>query len=212
MVRISKDPDERKSEIIETAYNLFMTNGFEETAVSDIVKAIGVAQGTFYYYFKSKEEILDAVINRIINEILGKIDDVIKDPAMNAIQKFITTIDVLLKYAIGTESLANYVHMEKNAQMHQRFAGCITSHLVPEFAQIIEQGNREGLFNTSYPEETAHFVLFGLSALHDELSKLIYDDQEQRKKLLALDEIITRCLGAKKGSLKFLDLGGKPDE
>jgi hypothetical protein len=47
MTRIVKAPDERRSELIATAQQLFYTKGYERTSVSDIVKAVGVAQGTF---------------------------------------------------------------------------------------------------------------------------------------------------------------------
>ncbi|GIO30333.1 MULTISPECIES: TetR/AcrR family transcriptional regulator [Paenibacillus] len=55
MPRITKNPKERRNEILNAAMELFNTKGFEQTSVSDIVKKIGVAQGTFYYYFQSKE-------------------------------------------------------------------------------------------------------------------------------------------------------------
>ncbi len=49
MVRISKDPEERKNEIVDAAEELFVTKGYEKTSISDIVKKVGVAQGLFYY-------------------------------------------------------------------------------------------------------------------------------------------------------------------
>ena len=62
--RVTKDPEERKQELIDAAERLFMERGYEATAVSDIVQEVGVAQGTFYYYFPSKEEILEAIIEK----------------------------------------------------------------------------------------------------------------------------------------------------
>ena len=62
MTRNVKAPDERRSELIATAQQLFYTKGYERTSVSDIVKAVGVAQGTFYYYFGSKQAILEALV------------------------------------------------------------------------------------------------------------------------------------------------------
>jgi len=62
MPRISKSPDERRSELVAAAQQLFHTKGYERTSVGDIVKAVGVAQGTFYYYFGSKQAILEALV------------------------------------------------------------------------------------------------------------------------------------------------------
>ena len=54
-MQITKDPQERKQEILETAMRLFQEKGYEKTSISDIAKAIGVAQGLCYRYFPSKE-------------------------------------------------------------------------------------------------------------------------------------------------------------
>ena len=69
MARIVKVPDERRSELVATAQQLFYTKGYERTSISDIVKAVGVAQGTFYYYFDSKTAVLEAIITQIMHEI-----------------------------------------------------------------------------------------------------------------------------------------------
>jgi len=60
MPRIVKSPDERRSELVAAAQQLFYTKCHERTTVSDIVKAVGIAQGTFYYYFGSKQAILES--------------------------------------------------------------------------------------------------------------------------------------------------------
>ena len=57
MTRIVKAPDVRRSELIACAQRLFYSMGYENTSVSDIVNEVGVAKGTFYYYFKSKQAI-----------------------------------------------------------------------------------------------------------------------------------------------------------
>ncbi|MGB6371054.1 MAG: TetR/AcrR family transcriptional regulator, partial [Atribacterota bacterium] len=60
MVRIIKKYDERRTEFLDTAQELFFTKGYEQTAVETIIKKMGLSKGTFYYYFKSKEDLLDA--------------------------------------------------------------------------------------------------------------------------------------------------------
>ncbi len=65
--------DTRKK-LIESAINLFSKEGYFQTKVSDIVKNAGVAQGTFYIYFKSKEDILLTIVKTIIDEIYKTIN------------------------------------------------------------------------------------------------------------------------------------------
>ena len=54
-MRITKEPEERKQEILDTAMRLFYEKGYEKTSIADIAKEIGVAQGLCYRYFPSKE-------------------------------------------------------------------------------------------------------------------------------------------------------------
>ncbi|MCH5250603.1 MAG: helix-turn-helix transcriptional regulator, partial [Lachnospiraceae bacterium] len=51
--------EERKKEILDIAEELFTTKGYDKTSTTDILERVGIARGTMYYHFKSKEEILD---------------------------------------------------------------------------------------------------------------------------------------------------------
>ena len=81
MARISKPPEERRQELIETARELFMSQGYEKTMVGDIVRQVGVAQGLFYYYFRSKQDIFLAVINQFTEERIGELAVFLLAPA-----------------------------------------------------------------------------------------------------------------------------------
>ena len=59
MTRITKAPEERRQEIIDTAMKVFYEKGYEKTSISDIAKEMNVAQGLCYRYFSSKEELFD---------------------------------------------------------------------------------------------------------------------------------------------------------
>ena len=69
----SKEAEERKKEILDIAEALFIAKGYEETSTTDILERVGIARGTLYYHFKSKEEILDALIDRIIDGVVRNI-------------------------------------------------------------------------------------------------------------------------------------------
>ena len=63
-MRITKEPEVRKQEILDTALKLFGEKGYEKTSISDIAKTIGVAQGLCYRYFPSKEALFDSAIEQ----------------------------------------------------------------------------------------------------------------------------------------------------
>ena len=69
-MRIIKDADVRKNEILDAAADLFNSDGFDGTTISAIIEKAGIARGTIYYHFKSKEDILDALIDRRNTEFL----------------------------------------------------------------------------------------------------------------------------------------------
>ena len=73
MTKISTD--ERRTQILDTAAKLFIEKGYYETSVSNIVKECGVAQGTFYYYFKTKEEIFDEAVRYIPTILFNKLTE-----------------------------------------------------------------------------------------------------------------------------------------
>ena len=75
----SKEAEERKKEILDVAEELFTVKGYDGTSTTDILERVGIARGTLYYHFKSKEEILDALIDRIIQAMVSNIRLAISD-------------------------------------------------------------------------------------------------------------------------------------
>ena len=73
MKKVELNKKKKQDALLNTAYHLFTEKGFQKTSISDIVNEAGVAKGTFYYYFKSKEEVMDAIIERFIEQDVQKV-------------------------------------------------------------------------------------------------------------------------------------------
>ena len=86
MTRISKAPEERRRDFLTAAKKLFSQKGYEKTSVSDIVTEVGVAQGLFYYYFRSKQECYEAVIEEEVEHCIKKIRDAIENDTFEALR------------------------------------------------------------------------------------------------------------------------------
>ena len=87
MARTVKDREGRRIEFIETAQRMFIENGYYTTSVDDIVGEMGVAKGLFYYYFKSKEDLVSQLVDHLW---VGAVEDyvMIKDmEGLNALEK-----------------------------------------------------------------------------------------------------------------------------
>src|ERR1700733_4203361 len=87
MKRIIKKPAERRAEIVKTARDLFLTKDYDKTTMQDFMNHLGIAKGTIYHYFKSKEELLEAVVEDIVNQHLEKMQALIQETNGNALQK-----------------------------------------------------------------------------------------------------------------------------
>ena len=198
LVRVSKDPEIRRKEILDAAVRLFEEKGYDDTAVSDIVKKVGVAQGTFYYHFKSKEEVLDAFLDDIIEEIRIKLTAVC-DMELDAIGKVLYYFRVFNTAGIGRERMMEFLHEERNALLHMKLEKKIYPKVLPPFEKIIRQGLSEGVFDTEYPYEAA-VAIFGASnaiseGKHDHAMTKVTEDRI----LISTTDVMERILGAEKG-------------
>ncbi|MBU7037860.1 MAG: TetR/AcrR family transcriptional regulator [Theionarchaea archaeon] len=201
MTRITKNPDTRKEELIDIAEELFAVKGYEETPVSDIVKKAQVAQGTFYYYFKSKDEILDSVVDRLISGIAAFIREQSQRDDINAIQKIINSIKMFYQFGTEHEGLISFFHQEKNSLLHIKMGKKTEAAIVPIFADVIQQGVEEGVFDTKYPREASSVIFSCWDRLFDS-SRFTSTSPESKKRLIVAGfSIIERVLGVQNGSL-----------
>jgi AcrR family transcriptional regulator len=201
MTRTVKDHETRRNELIDAAEELFLANGYEETAVADIVRKIGVAQGTFYHYFKSKEGVLDAITDRWIEELKEGVVGIASGDDSDAIEKIIGVFGVFSSLGKSRQGLVEYVHEERNAHLHGKFERKVPQILIPLFIRIIEEGVRESFFDVRYPEVAALSIIETAGAIsHIHETYRINENTEKIKEITdATFDFIERILGAKPG-------------
>ena len=180
-------------ELIDTAESLFSQKGYDDTAVSDIVKKINVGQGTFYYYFKSKEDILEGVAEKIVTPIAENIQNISKgneDPAT----KINFILNCILKAASSDTGFMKLMHHKGNYLLHDKLEEALEARISPSIAEVIMKGMEEGIFNMKYPKES--FILLLFSTLY--ISYHFSGTNEARERMrAAFEEITARVLGVK---------------
>ncbi len=205
-MRISKDPEVRKSELIEAAETLFREEGFRQTSVSDIVKKIGVAQGTFYYYFKSKEDILEAVVSYYVGGYQRAIERLIADEQIDPARKIEIIANTALSINKFYPRLADFLHSEENLATRQRYIVRYFSVVIPQITAIVEQGKAAGIFKLGYPRESVEMLVYAFGYLEESIGGA--DDKDHYERMIrAAEEIMTRVLGVEPGRL-HLDPSG----
>lgn len=169
-MRITKAPDERKAEIIEVAKELFLNNGIDKTSVNEIVRKVGVAQGLFYYYFKNKQEVVEAVIDNLIEDMILDGKRILQDPEMDfyeRIRKFIRTFFLLVVNDKG--AFATDFHLPKNKELRQNAMNKAIKLMSPYMVEVVEEGVKEGKANVKYPRDTVIMLFYGICTIvHEE--------------------------------------------
>jgi AcrR family transcriptional regulator len=200
MKRIVKKPAERREEIVKTARELFLKND-SHTSMQDIMDQLGIAKGTIYHYFKSKDELLEAVVEDIVNEQIERMEAKVKETRGNALKK----IQVLVESGRVTSasSLMEELHKKGNEAMHTRLLVAALMKQAPLYASVIEQGCEEGLFHVSNPLECAEFLLSAVQFLTDKgIHPWTPEDLARRNQ--AFPKFIEQLLGAPPKSFHFL--------
>lgn len=202
MSRISKEPEVRKNELLDVSEALFMEKGYDKTSISDIVNRIGVAQGTFYYHFASKDAIVEALADRYVAKLIDILKTMIIDPDITALRKIEIITAKLFVLNQQNNYLMDFVHREKNAILHQKLVMKIFKIFTPKLEQLLEDGKRDSGFTIAYPHETAQMML--LMAEHlQELAAFSDDEDIIKLNKLAMANMVERLLGIKAGSIDF---------
>ncbi|UCG68950.1 MAG: TetR/AcrR family transcriptional regulator [Thermoplasmata archaeon] len=200
MTRKVKDPEVRRKELVNIAEKLFIKKGYEETPVSAIVKKAKVAQGTFYYYFDSKDDVLDAIVDKLLIEVTKNLEDIVSRNDLDAIPKMVTMSGYFRTLGKGRGKLFEYLHEERNAHLHLKIEKRIYPVVIPLYTKIIKQGIKEGVFHTKFPQEAAISVIAISNALSEGKHDHAGGTEIDSKRIKAIIHMSERILGARHGT------------
>lgn len=199
-MRVVKEAEERKNEILDVAERLFGTKGFDGTSTGDILNEIGIARGTLYYHFKSKEDILDAMIGRMTGSLVVKASEIAGDKDVPVLQRLTRMMMALnVDGNLGHEIMAQ-VHKPQNALMHQKMQEQLLAGVNPIVTGLIEEGISQGICRTDYPAEVAEMTLLYSNTVFDALSE--HSEEERQRKIAAFIYNLERLLGMERDSLR----------
>ena len=175
-MRITKEPEERKQEILDTAMRIFYEKGYEKTSITDIAKAIGVAQGLCYRYFPSKEALFDSAIEQYANEIVS----IFSFPSDNGmtLKQIIETMPIMVE--TGEDNYYNAFHVVENKKFHDQLTLKACEKLSKIAAKLLEQAKEKGEINIDDVQTAASFCVYGqIGILLDET----YTAEEKEKRI-----------------------------
>lgn len=216
MARIVKEHTIRRNEILDVAQRLVYTKGYEQMAIQDILDELQIAKGTFYHYFDSKQALLEALIERMLETVEQILLSIVHDPHLPALEKFQHFMNSMSRWKIAQKAfllaLLRVWYTDDNAFVRQKLRAGTITRITPLMTVIIRQGIREGVLTTSYPDQVGEVVLSLAQDLGETLGWLLLsfdpqrDDLERAESTVAVyTDAIERVLGAPKGSLELAD-------
>lgn len=157
-----------------------------------------MAKGTFYYYFKSKEEVLGALAHHIATNIAVHARAIAETEDTDAITKFFAIIAKQKEIKKTNPELFDDMHRPDNRVLHEKINIETVLVLGSIMASVIEQGKKEGVFEVEDPLSTIQFILAGSDMLFGE-GMFFWTFEEEIARMKAVLILIERALGAKPG-------------
>jgi len=190
---------ERTDVILSGAAKLFRDKGIADASIDQIVSAAGIAKGTFYLYFKSK----DALVEKLAGRLVERMVEAAKDAGNSdraALDRFAAAVGAIKKLDLDERYLSEALDRPENGALHEQVNIALVRQLGPVLADIVEAGNSEGLFDVADALSTVQFLLAGQAMLLGG-GRLVWSAEEYAARLTATLTTIERALGAAPGTL-----------
>ncbi|NSW92514.1 MAG: TetR/AcrR family transcriptional regulator [Firmicutes bacterium] len=198
-MRIVKDAEERKNEILDAADELFRRKGFDGTSTNDILEKVGIARGGLYHHFKSKEDIMDALIERYKVRLLGAAQEIAADRSIPVNERIVRVVMAMNISGENGREIMKHIHKPQNALMHQKMQKIILKGVTPILAGIIREGIEQGQFSTPFPYECMEMIIAYANIVFDYMAEMT--DEERALRIKAFIFNTEKLLGAESGSL-----------
>lgn len=187
----NKYPEETVNLILDTATRLFVQKGYERTSIQDIINNLGgLSKGAIYHHFKSKEEILIAVTNKmteVSNKMLFKIRNA---PNMTGKEKLKKLLEDSVNRPAHDEIFSAAPNIKSSPALVSSILMESVETVAPEYVlPIIKQGIEDGSIQTEYPEELAELIMLVGNVW---LDPMVFDDDPEKiyRKCVMYDKML----------------------
>lgn len=201
MTRRHKEPEVRKGELLDAAQKLFVEKGYAKTTVTDILNVHGLSKGVFYYYFKSKEEVMDAIIQRMVDDMVNHAKRIAADSNMTPPQKISAILtgqgqpEETIK---DKENMTRQFHEVQNAEMHQKSLVLSIKYLAPVMTDIFREVKGSAACSGDYLQETVTLFLAAGQLILDE-GLFQWSEEERARHAAAFIGMMEKTLGVPAG-------------
>jgi AcrR family transcriptional regulator len=216
MARIRKEAAVRRNEILDAARRMIYTKGYEAMTIQDLQDALRISKGGFFHHFESKQALLDALVERMLDQAEQALQPIVRDPALTALEKlhryFAAVGEWRTTQKRSLAALRRVWHSDDNAILRQKHQVIFLERITPLIAAMVRQGMAEGVFVTAHPEQISEILINLGAGLKTGLNKVLLADPpfpdalpRSERLVAAYAEAMERVLGAPAGTLKLID-------
>lgn len=191
--------------ILDALQELLINNDMQTVSVSDIAKAAGIGKGSIYYYFPSKDAILDALIERNYEKPLETAKNLASQTDISPFTRMAMIFQACRNSSaeLRNQGDADLRGVRETAFLHQKYLTHLISEMKPDLTEIIQQGIDNGDIHFKYPEALAEIVLIVLAVKFD--NTLVPSTPEEiEETMVGLIELLEKGTENPVGSLNFL--------
>lgn len=177
----NKHPEETVNLILDVAFSLFMEKGYERTSIQDIIDHLGgLSKGAIYHHFKSKEDILNAVIDRMTSESDQRLAAIRDSAGLTGREKLAKLFLASISSPAQDDIFTVAPDLSQNPRLISSQLYDTVKQVAPEYIQpIIEQGVADGSIQTDYPEELAELVMLAANVW---MNPLVFQDTPEKSR------------------------------
>jgi AcrR family transcriptional regulator len=170
--------DVRRDAFVDAAQRLIQAKGYEQTSIQDVLDELDASRGAFYHYFDSKATLLDAVVDRMVEQAMIEVQPMVEAPGLDAPARIRVLFGGIAQWkGERTELLMTMLETwmdDDNALTRDKFRRSLVPRLVPVLARIIEQGNAEGSLDAGDPRSTATVLVSLIQGLNEMATQLFF--------------------------------------
>ena len=206
----------RRDVFVDAATRLMQSRGYEQISIQDILDEVSASRGAFYHYFDSKQALLEAVIDRMVDAGLASIEPIVEDLGLAAADKLVRVFSGIGRWKTDRRDLIlaflDVWLSDDHAVVREKFRHKVVGRFVPMLTRIVQQGIDDGSFDVESPESTARVLMMFLQGMQEEATDLFVARQkgevtyeEVEAKFTSYTRAFERVLGVEAGSISLID-------
>ena len=174
---------------------MFLTQGYENTSVDEIIEKAQIAKGTYYYYFQSKEQMLEEVIDMMIDSETETAKQIIRMDI--SVPQKIVGILTSMKPSEAEQPIKNTLFQPENVLMHHKVRQKLIDIVTPLLSEVIKEGVEEGIFECdNIPERVKMLLIISDSTFNE--------GKFSERDISVFIDMTEKLLGAENGTMSFI--------